>query len=98
MELDFDIQTKWVEDGADPYDIDEYKGFKLTMKMPDAQPIVTYNNNMAGELAQLTLQYDLVKAFLPFSWLSLSVPKQNKNYERLENSHQGDPVEPVPFF
>jgi len=44
------------------------------------------------------------KEFLPFSWLKLTVPKVNQEYERLKDAHPAmlsggtSKIPPTPFF
>lgn len=56
----FHIETKWKED-ASVYSIDRYEGFLLTMKMPSATPIISYDSSFAyaGSVTNLKVRYNL---------------------------------------
>ena len=94
VELLFDIETSWVE-GTTDYKIDRYEGFKLILSVPANAPVLSYSNMLSGSLGKLKVIYTLSKEFLPYSWLKITVPKANKNYERLESSHVKTQINPV---
>ena len=76
-----------------------YEGLKLTLSLPTSKPTVKYDVKISSSVAELKVRHDLVKEFLPYSWIELEVPKTNKEYEPLKNSHSvGGAIPPTPFF
>lgn len=56
----FHLETKWKED-ASIYSIDRLEGFLLTMNMPSAKPIISYDSSFtyAGSVTDLKVRYNL---------------------------------------